>query len=177
MQTIIEIEAGLAVPSKMSVIAAAKAMEDNPALVEPIFNLAISDRQPLSWRAAWVFAHMTDYQSVLLPALLPRIVKALLCLKNHSQRGCFFKVVSRSDFKVEEYGELLDFCIDILLKPTDRPSHKFYCLDLLEKFAIQIPELKPELVMVVEEALPNFETDVLKRKGNKWLKRMEKNNR
>lgn len=172
MKTIQEIEATLSVSSKRSIIAAAKALEDNPTLLKAVFELAISNRQPIAWRAAWIFSHMAEYKSPLLPALLPQIIKALQRLENHSQRGCFFRVVSFGEFKVEEYGELLDFCIDILLKPTDRPSHKFYCLDILEMFARQVPDLKSELVMVVEAALLNFETEVLRRKGTLWLKKM-----
>lgn len=172
MKTIQDVEANLVFSSKIAIVKVAKAIEENPCLIEDLFQLAISDRQPLAWRAAWVFGYMADCKSPLLINYLPRIISALLHLKHHGQLGSFFRVVSRSDFKVEEYGDLLDFSIDTLLKPTIRASHKFYSLDVLEKFAIQVPELKRELVLIVEEALPNFETEALKRKGNLWLQRM-----
>lgn len=174
LKTIQEIEANLNVSSKAAVVRVAKAIEDNPALAEELFNLAISDRQPLAWRAAWVFSHMADYKSPIITIYLPRIINALIHIDHYGQRGCFLRVVSRSMFRLDDYSNLLDFSIDTLLKPTFRVSHKFYCLDLLEKFAIQIPDLKGELIMVVEEGLPNFETNSLKRKGHSWLKKMSK---
>ena len=171
MKTIQDLEANLVASSKAAVVAVAKRLEENPSLVDDLFMLAISNKQPLAWRAAWVFSHMADYKSPLLPPLLPQIIKALLRIENQSQRGCFLRVLTRTDFMVDEYGDLLDFCINILLKPSNHPSHKFYCLDMLEKYAIQVPDLKQELIMVVEESLQNFETEVLRRKGRRWLKK------
>ncbi len=174
MKTIQEIEANLNVSSKAAVLRVAKALEENPSLAEDLFELAISNKQPLAWRAAWVFSHMADYKSPIIPIYLPRIISALIRIDHLGQRGCFLRVVSRSEFRVDDYSNLLDFSIDTLLKPSSRVSHKFYCLDLLEKFVNQIPDLKGELIMVVEEGLPNFETDSLKCKGRSWLKKMSK---
>jgi len=171
--TIHEIEVALASPGKIPIIAAAEAMENNPTLVPLVFELAKGTRQPISWRAAWIFSYLADCESPLLSPMADDIIAAAIAIDHHSQRGCFLKVLSRWNYSVEEAGELLDFCIELLQKPTNRPSHKFYCLDILEKFANQLPELRPELIMVVTEALPNFETDVLRRKGKLWLRKMD----
>ena len=172
LKTIQDVEANLQVSSKKAVIRVAKAVEENLQLADELFELAISNRQPLAWRAAWTFSYLSDCNSPAIERYIPRVVNALLHITHHGQRGCFYRILSHSSFKVEEYSELLDFSIDILLKPTIRASHKFYCLDVLEKFAVQIPELRGELIMVVEAALPNFETETLKRKGYLWLQRM-----
>ncbi|SDB93808.1 hypothetical protein [Williamwhitmania taraxaci] len=172
MKTIQDVESNLQVSSKKAVISVAQAVEANILLAEELFELAISNRQPLAWRAAWTFSYLADCNSPIFERYIPRIINALLHISHHGQRGCFYRMLSHSKFKAEEYSELLDFSIDILLKPTIRASHKFYCLDVLEKFAVQIPELRGELIMVVEAALPNFETETLKRKGNSWLSKM-----
>ncbi|HUX53100.1 MAG TPA: hypothetical protein VMV56_01665 [Williamwhitmania sp.] len=173
MTTIHEIALALATPGKIPIIAAAEAMENNPTLVPLVFELAKGTRQPISWRAAWIFSYLADCESPLLSPMVDDIIAAAISIDNHSQRGCFLKVLSRCNYSVEEAGKLLDFCIDLLQKPTNRPSHKFYCLDILEKFASQLPELRPELIMVVADALPNFETNVLRRKGKLWLRKID----
>lgn len=173
MTPIREIEDALASPGKIPIIAAAEAMEKNPTLVSLVFELAKGTRQPISWRAAWIFSYLADCESPLLSPIIDDIIAAAIAIDHHSQRGCFLKVLSRCGYNVENAGELFDFCIDLLQKPTNRPSHKFYCLDILEKFANQLPELRPELIMVITDALPNFETDVLRRKGKLWLRKMD----
>jgi hypothetical protein len=85
LKTIQEIEANLNVSSKAAVLRVAKALEENPSLAEDLFELAISNKQPLAWRAAWVFSHMADYKSPIIPIYLPRIISALIRIDHLGQ--------------------------------------------------------------------------------------------
>ena len=72
-------------------------------------------------------------------------------------------------FTPEDYGAIVDECLNILSKPTKRPFVKSYSMDFLKNISDAEPELKREIALAIEQFCPSFETGYLTRKGKEMV--------
>lgn len=119
-------------------------MKSHPEFFEEAFNLALSDRHPEGWRAAWwVYSCMHRNDQRVQP-LISKIIESLGSKKSGHQRE-LLKVLSKINLDEEREGALFDVCLTIWEDLSKQSSVRITAFRQLVRIARNHPELKSEL--------------------------------
>ena len=155
--------------SKKAVIEGAEYLMLHKHLIDEVMKLAITDEKRYSWHAAWVIKYLAEIKAELIINNIDFLARNIENIVYESSLGSILKVFVETSFNLNDYLNILDFCIEIL--PNSKKSFiKYYALDILQKYAIEFPELKPEIIQSIEISIPHFETKSLKNKAQKLIK-------
>lgn len=147
---------------------------DQPDIMIPLVKLAVSDEKPSSWRAAWAMNHIAKRNKDLVKPFIPDILAGFPGVSHENQKGSLIRILSYFEPLQEDYGAIVDECLNILNKPTKRPFVKSYSMDFLKNISDAEPELKREIALAIEEFIPIFETSYLMRKGKEIVQVLRK---
>lgn len=141
-----------------------------PELFDVLFDIFLSNEEPVSRRAAWVI----DTVSEKMPGLLdPRIPEIISCLPEFTHDGLkrhSVRMISRAPLPEGDLlGILINICFDWLVSPAEAAATKVFCMDILYRISEIEPDLKKELADSIEWRL-NEETPGVKNRGMKMLK-------
>lgn len=122
-----------------------------------VFNFIFTTKPPLCWRAARV----VDLASIKFPELLRashhKIIVSLDLKLNQSVHRIFLHILIREvkNLIEEDQMRLLDHCLFIITQPIPIAILS-YSIDILKKFTVLFPELKPEIELHINNASNNF---------------------
>lgn len=146
-----------------------------PALLDEFWDIALSDRSPHNWRAAWVIKGIWERSPALVEPLLPRMRKALPHLKKNGVKREFLRMLS--EYAVpddeDELGCLLNSCFEWLSEPAGPVAVKIHSMVILLEISKKFPEIIPELKTTIELAMNEGTPGILNR-GKKVLKALQK---
>jgi len=125
-------------------------MENHPEVFEEAIELAVSDKQPYSWRAAWLLWSCIDENDKRLKKHIKKIVNALENKSDSHQRE-LLKILLMIELDERYEGILFDICIDIWEQINKAPSVRINALRLIVKIANSHPELKQEISFLIQD--------------------------
>jgi len=125
-------------------------LTSHPNDFEQLIELAISDKQPYSWRAAWLLSNcvgkndkrVEDY----VPEIISRITKA-----HDSQKRDLINVLRRIEIGEDYRGLVFEICISIWSRLNKIPSVRWSALRLALKITEKHPELYDEILLMTDE--------------------------
>ena len=144
-------------------------MKANPDSFEEAIRLSVIDKQPFSWRAAWVLFSYIDRNDIRMRPHLKEIIEVLPLRPDNQQRDLLM-ILQKMELDDDFAGKLLDICIEIWEKIGKQPSLRFNALKMIIKIAKSNPELKDEIKYLTE---PFYLTDLsegVKRSVQKMIK-------
>jgi HEAT repeat protein len=145
-------------------------VESNPKLINYLLELYVDNDRQVSMRAAWGIEKLAERKNVDLTPFIPGIINNLPKLKHSGTRRCIVKVLMLHDIPLEQEGEMMDFCFQMLESPKEPVAVKANCMTSVFKLLPKYPEIKNELFAIIEDQIPNnsvgFKSrfNVLKRK-------------
>lgn len=146
---------------------------DNPEHFKKLMELAFSGKEKISMRAsrAAIFC-IQKYQHLIEP-YLDRIIQMLP--EDESVRKNFMKILAETPLKFneEQLGILVDKSFEMLMNDKSSIANKAYSMELLYKISEIEPDLKIELIPVIEEQIPTGSSGV-KLIGRRLLKKLYK---
>lgn len=157
---------------------AKKAIEDKKTLVHLLQfytnNHNVKDKLPQ--RAAWVLGNIINQNSTILQPYLNLIVQQLNKENVHPSiiRNAVH-ILQTATIPEELQGEVMNTCFKLIEKPTTEPAIKAFSLTTLFNLSKIYPEIKNELIILIEELWDN-ETAAFKSRGRKILKDLKKAN-
>jgi len=125
-------------------------MDNHPEVFEEAIELAVSDKQPYSWRAAWLLWSCIDENDKRLKKHIKKIVNALENKSDSHQRE-LLKILLMIELDERYEGILFDICIDIWEQINKAPSVRINALRLIVKIANSHPELKQEISFLTQD--------------------------
>lgn len=125
-------------------------MQNHPEYFEELVELALSEVPDHAWRAAWLLWSCVAQNDPRLQGKLPEFVNALN-RKSGSQKREFLILISRMDIEPAWAGNLYGECIRIWTNPNYQPSLRYNAFKLLVRITREYPELKTDLLLVVQE--------------------------
>ena len=145
---------------------------NNSTMFDELFNMVISDTEPLSRRAIWSLDYCTEKN----PDLLTDYHKTQLInnLHHFSHQGLIrhsLRILARYEIPETISGMFLNICFDLLLNPKTSIASKAWCIDIIYKFSQKEPELKPELITAIEFQQENASAGI-KNKSRRMLKKL-----
>ena len=134
-----------------------------------LLKLSMSNREPFAHRAGWTMVYLAQKYPNRVRPVLRKVASNLDNIEHYSQVASFLRLFDILIFNLEEFGELLDFCLHTIRMPQKREYVKVIALNIILKFGKTYPELIPEIIEHVELSQKNFEMGHCKKKGIKIL--------
>ncbi|MBS4035344.1 MAG: hypothetical protein KGZ85_12815 [Ignavibacterium sp.] len=125
-------------------------MNAHPEYFEEAVELALSDKQPYSWRAAFLLWSVIEENDKRIKKYIRRIVSAAK-RKNDGHQRELLKILLMMDLDEKYEGVLFDMCMNIWEQINKSPSVRINALKLIIKIANKHSELKHEISFLVQD--------------------------
>jgi len=138
-----------------------------------LLQLALHEKDPVAWRACWVLDGSDELKPGLARRHISKIVKALPALESKGTLRSLLRLLSRYEIPEEEQGLLIDLCFSYMISELYPVAVKVHAMQIIYRHVLLYPELKDELVAVIEDQIDNNSVGFLSR-GRRLIKQMEK---
>lgn len=125
-------------------------MENHPEYFEETLQLAISDKHPYAWRAAWLSYHCMEENDCHVQKYIPQIIDNIKTKKDGHQRE-LVKILLKMDLNEEQEGRMLDCCMDLWEMINKAPSVRYIAFTYIIRLAKRYPELANEVKFLIED--------------------------
>jgi hypothetical protein len=114
-----------------------------------------------------------EQQPGLATPYLHKLVKALPTLDSKGSLRSLLRMLCRYDIPEEAQGLLIDLCFGYLCSELYPVAVKAHAMQIIYNHVLLYPELKDELVAVLEDQMENNSVGFMSR-GRRLIKQMEK---
>ena len=125
-------------------------MGAHPEFFEEAIELAMSDKQPYAWRAAWLLWSCMEENDKRIQKYIKKIVKALVT-KNDSHQRELLKILLKMKLTDELESILFDHCMNIWEGINKPPAVRINALKFIIKIAKNYPDLAKEITFLTED--------------------------
>jgi hypothetical protein len=125
-------------------------MRTHPEYFKEAIELAIQDKQPYSWRAAWVLWSCIAKNDPRVREHISRIIENIGKKKDGHQRE-LLKILLEMDLTQEQEGYLFDHCVSLWEQPEKKPSVRFTAFKFINRTARNYPGLANEILLLGQE--------------------------
>ena len=137
-------------------------LKSHPVDFEEAIKLAISDKQPYSWRAAWLLWSYMDKNDQRLHRYLKKIIDALPT-KSDDQLRELLLILQRMELDDDYEGELFNTCVNVWEKIGKKPSVRYNAFKLIVKIAKKHPDLSNEIILLTQTHYMDSLSDTVKK--------------
>ncbi len=125
-------------------------LESHPEHFTEALNLAISDKQPYSWRAAFLLWGSMEENDRRIKKYIKQIVNSLKTKKDGHQRE-LLKILYKMEIDEKYEGIIFDICIRIWEQINKNPSVRITALKHIFKIVKKYPELSEEIIYLLQD--------------------------
>lgn len=127
-----------------------------------LIKLAVSDKQPYSWRAAWLLWSCMDKNDIRIYSHIKEIIEVLPKRQDNQQRELLM-VLQRMELNTDNEGRLFDICSKIWGKVTKNSSLRFHAFKTMIATSKKYPDLSNEIKLLTDDYYMDNLTDNLKK--------------
>ena len=135
-------------------------------------ELAISNKQPYSWRAAWLLWSCMDDNDPRVQGYIKRIIDSLGNKEDGHQRE-LIKILHRMNLDDESEGYLFDVCVSIWEKVGKNPSVRMTAFKFIVKIAQRHPDLSLEIALLTQNQYLETLSPAVKKAISKMIKPLD----
>ena len=125
-------------------------MADHPEYFDEAVALALTDRQPLAWRAAWLLSDCMEENDRRIRRHRSKIIATIPERGDGHQRE-LMKILSRMELSEEHEARLFDHCVTVWEQPGKSPSVRITAFRHIVRMAKKYPELANELTGLTQD--------------------------
>ncbi len=145
-----------------------------PELFDHYVEVFLALEGALSRRAAWVITHaVTRMPELMTEELLEAMLKLAGKMRHDGEKRNLTKVLTLITLPENLKGEILDLCFNWLNDAGESIAVRAYSMETLANLSMEFPEIKPEIIAVIECHMDRFSPG-LKNKGVKTLRKLMK---
>ena len=126
-----------------------RAVAADEKLFNLLFQLIFSRDKRLAWRSCWIIDTASEDAPDLLEDKLPEIIAGFLSTSNSSLKRHFTRILCRYRLPEECLGAIINRSFELLV-PSEPTSVRVFAMQLLFNISQQLPDLKRELILVIE---------------------------
>lgn len=142
-----------------------------PELYLMLIEIAFYNSNPKSWRAAYLVDKINDKYPGLLRPFLNEMIEQLKIEKSQSKKRHFLKLISQNELPGDQQGFMLDFCMKTFTTAKEDLAVRVHAMQVLYNISEKEPELKPEILALIENEMENhFSAGILSRGGKLAVK-------
>lgn len=125
-------------------------LSEHPEDFEEAVQLAVSDKQPYSWRAAWLLWSCMEKDDDRIRPHIDTILDVMPTMKDGQQRE-LIKILCNMELDELHEGRLFSFCMDLWEQIHKKPSVRWNAFMYILKMAGKYPELMNEVALLTQE--------------------------
>ena len=125
-------------------------METHPEYFNEAIELAISDKQPFSWRAAWLLWSCMEENDPRIKKYVSDIVNCIKSKEDGHQRE-LIKILLQMELNKKHEGVLFNVCMDLWEQINKTPSVRFTAMKFIIKIARKHPGLSNEITFLLQD--------------------------
>jgi hypothetical protein len=148
-------------------------MKSHPEDFEEAIKLAITDKQPYSWRAAWLLWSCMDNNDQRIKKYVEKIIDTLTT-KSDDQLRELLIILQRMELKDEYKGKLFDICVNIWREIGKQPSVRYNAFKLMVKIIKRHPDLSKEIGFLTESQYTDSLSDTVKKSISKMISELKR---
>lgn len=122
----------------------------HPECWEEAIELAITNKQPYSWRAAWLLWSCIEKNDTRIQPHIQSLIEGLTNKKDGHQRE-LLKILILMELSEKQESIVLDFCIQLWKDIQKTPSVRYTAFRFLHNITLKYPELKNEIKFYTEK--------------------------
>lgn len=152
----------------------AKEISQNSQHFQLLISIALYNKEKRSWRAAYLVDKIHDIDPEILLPYLDEITLQLKTETSTSKKRHFLKLISMNNIKEKHQGFLVDYCLNALTSAKEPPAVRVHAMQILFNISENEPELKPEILAVIEHEMKYHSTAGIISRGSKLAKKLRK---
>jgi hypothetical protein len=162
-------EAILAEHSKQQTTKIVNWVGSNQQRFDELFSLFLNDEYRVVQRAAWPLSNAAIAHPLLIKKHFGKLLRNLQKPNLHDAvKRNTVRLLQDVEIPVKYHGTVMNLCFDYIISPTEKVAVKAFSLTILQKLSNQYPDIKQELVTVIENRWP-YETAAFKSRAKKIL--------
>ncbi len=124
-------------------------LETHPESFAEAVYLAVADKQPYSWRAAWLLWSCMEDDD---PRIRPFISGMIECLedKRDGHQRELLKILYRMDISEAQEGLIFNLCMNVWEKVGKAPSVRHNAFRMIVRIASKYPDLSNEIALITQ---------------------------
>jgi hypothetical protein len=141
-------------------------LREHPESFEEALSLALEERPPYSWRAAWLLWSCMERNDARVLPRYGKIVRLARTAGENHQRE-LFKILQLLEPEAKHESALLDICMTVWERPSAAPAVRVNAFRVMLQIAERHPELFRELELLTrQQYMDTFSPAVQKSVGN-----------
>lgn len=149
-------------------------ISQHPEFYDLLMDIALNDTSKNSWRAAWMIDKINESFPKLIIPYIPQIIGQLKKEESTSKKRHFLKQISLNTIPKTNYGFLVDYCLTALSSAKEPPAVRVHAMQILYNISEDEPDLKPELLAVIQHEIEYHSTAGIISRGLKLAKKLQK---
>jgi hypothetical protein len=137
-----------------------------------LMEIALYNHSRKSWRAAYLIDKINDNYPILLNPFMNKMIEQLKIEKSHSKKRHFLKLIGQNELPPEQQGFILEFCIKTFTSAKEDLAVRVHAMQVLYNISEKEPELKPEILALIEYEMENHSSAGIISKGNKLVEKL-----
>ena len=125
-------------------------LNSHPEYFTEALELAIGDKQPYCWRAAWLLYSCMEENDPRVRLYIQKIIAVLPEKKDGHQRE-LMKLLHVMELDNEQEGRVFDMCMNIWESINKQPSIRANAFLFILKTVTKYPELKEEFAFITQD--------------------------
>jgi hypothetical protein len=144
-------------------------MNAHPEDFKEAIELAVSNKQPYSWRAAWLLWSCMEENDQRIQGYIKNIINTITTKNDDHQRE-LLKILLLMELDEEYEGFLFDVCVSVWEKINKKPSVRFTAFKVIVKIAEKHPDLSHEIIFLTQNQYMDSLSPVVKRSISRMIK-------
>jgi hypothetical protein len=137
-----------------------------------LMEIALYNRNKKSWRAACLIDKINDNYPELLQPFLIEIIEQVKIEKSHSKKRHFLKLIGQNELPTNQQGFMLDFCMKTFTSAKEDLAVRVHAMQILYNISEKEPELKPEILALIEYEMENHSSAGIVSRGSKLAEKL-----
>lgn len=146
-------------------------VRQNPDFFNEAVQLAISDKLPYSWRAAWLLWSCMEDNDIRVKKYIPEIIRILPGRPDNQKRE-LLKILLMMELEDDDESRLFDLCVSIWENTDKKPSIRHKAILVIVKTAEKYPELIPEVSLLMQDHYQESLSPGVKRSIRKMITKL-----
>ncbi|MFA6455600.1 MAG: hypothetical protein WCW40_02170 [Bacteroidota bacterium] len=159
--------------SKRNAVRIARWIGNDQKRFGQLIHLLLTGEDRVAVRCAWIISHCADqYPAIVTPWISKLVRRAGEEHVPQAVQRNVARVLQFIDIPRTHQGSVTNLCFDFLQNPSIPVSVKVFSMTVLSNIAKDEPDLKHEIVLVIEQLLP-YGTAGIRSRAQKVLKRLK----
>jgi hypothetical protein len=145
-------------------------LSSHPEDFEEAIKLALADKQPYSWRAAWLLWSCIERNDERIQGHVKSIIETISD-KNDDQQRELLIILQQMEISEELEGLLFNHCVTVWEKVNKKPSFRLNAFKLIVKIAQKHPDLYHEIAYLMQDQYIDLLSPAVKKSISKLIKK------